>query len=89
MKGLGVELERYYEEACGLDTKKEKKKAPALKKEAVPLKYRLFGDFLNPPKAKSKSTSSKKKLGNGAFLAHGNAWGAYHFFKKAHRMITW
>ncbi|MAG61051.1 hypothetical protein CL619_04650 [archaeon] len=94
MKGLGRELERYYEEACGLDLKKkleEKGDARiAKKKDNRSLKYKLFGDFLPPPKKSGSAVSAaSKKLGDGAFSAHATAWGAYHFFKKAHRMITW
>lgn len=91
MKGLGSELERYYQEACGLDLteKKDKEEKPIVKeKKEIPLKYKLFGDFLPPPKTQNKP-SFKKKLKDGSGAAHGGAWGAYHFFKKAHRMITW
>ncbi len=95
MKGLGVELERYYAEACGLDHVQElEKKGEEMlgaKKDTRSLKYRLFGDFLAPPK-KSGSVEGKTKkssLSNGGGAAHATAWGAYNYFKKAHRMITW
>ncbi|MBT4447083.1 hypothetical protein HOA92_01135 [archaeon] len=98
MHGLGSELERYYQEACGLDIKGKysdsspfnKNKNSRKEKEQLPLLHRLFGDFLNPPKKKNKSSSTKsKKLGNGAGMAHGVCWASYHYFKKAHRMVTW
>ena len=99
MKGLGKELERYYEEACGLDINDDDdeqaqknvempKKVKA--KDSRPLVYKLFGDFLPPPKNKVGSENTEKeKLGNGSGTAHGVAWAAYNYFKKAHRMITW
>ncbi len=95
MKGLGIELERYYDEACGLDNVKELEKKGEemmrIKKSTLPLKYRLFGDFLSPPKKSVSNTtgSAPNKLQDGGSSAHGTAWGAYNYFKKAHRMITW
>jgi hypothetical protein len=102
MHGLGEELERYYQEACGLDlTGKNSEKNGSSKfssdsknrerkkeKEKLSWKYRLFGDFLNSPKDKKKLVKPKK-LGKGGAKAHGVCWSAFHYFKKSHRMITW
>lgn len=99
IEGLGLELEKYLEEARS-QLKGEKKDAQE-KVEEKSMMERFLGDFYTPGKQQkkkpkvSKSKSKKeevelkkvleKKKGHAQFTA----WGTFHYFKKAHRMIAW
>jgi len=98
MESLGVELEKYLMEARGeLDKKKEAKQEE--KKDKRSLMEQFLGDFYTVNKVKV-TTKSKKELEKMSVVqkkalkgfdgyVSAMCWNTFHFFKKAHRMITW
>lgn len=98
MASLGDELDKYLEEI-----KAEKDGGKEGKKEELPPKSilaKFLGDFYVPPEQKKAAAKApklkkadqqeieeaKKKM---IKEAGGACWAAYHYFKKAHRMVAW
>ncbi len=98
MESLGKELEVYYREAEGKTTESASAKSSLPGKKSWMETF--LGDFYTPSSAGGKPAKSRKKLkedeaarneeiDNLLKAAKGTAWGCFHNFKKAHRMVAW
>jgi len=101
MESLGVELDKYLEEArkkLKQDKKEEKKEEKASKS----FMQSFLGEFYRAPQktptktpsksakqAREEAEAKKGAMGKAKGHAMGAAWGVYNNFKKSHRMITW
>ena len=98
MESLGKELEVYYREAEGKTTEaRPQKSSEPLNKSFM---EKFLGDFYTPQKAGTKPTKSRKQakadtaaqneeIEKLVGIAKGTAWGCFHNFKKAHRLVAW
>ncbi len=98
MESLGEELDKYLEEIrMEKEMGKEKPEKEAPKKSFL---EKFLGDFYVPSEQKKAAAkvSTLKKADKTAVEAKkekmmkeagGACWGAYHYFKKAHRMVAW
>ncbi len=94
MDSLGSELELYLKKASGKLGEEESETEKVIHKS---LMEKFLGDFYTPKRKKPK-TAKKNKLNQAEIDAAlkglkkdvmGGCWGTFHFFKKAHAMVTW
>lgn len=99
MESLGVELDRYLEEAEGMKIKESKKESLSEQKSLV---EKFFGDFYTPQKVKEKiqkgpaikelkkeQEETQKNMKVAVDEVRNTCWNMYKTFKKAHKMIMW